>query len=277
MVGSDRELLMATKPNVLDVKESSHVNRLVLEITGLDSIGEQTGGPTTDVVSVEGIVGSPEGRSLGSPGDVRVREDVPQIWQKITGQRTVIGWQRLVSESSSEGDIVPLLFDVSASGSFDGITNFEIPSPLPARNSAGQHVIAVDAPIGLLDPDSIQALVGAGYWIRSAALNNQNVAVIQALVGLTQPKPSLSVGGDAITHPIFFPFGNDQVNAQPAIRRGPFVPPGFIVQLFCADIGGTPVVGPYELALELESLPRTVDTARAIRSQEFPSLPVTIV
>ncbi len=172
--------------------------------------------------------------------------------------------------------IIPLLFDVSAAGSFDGVTEFSLPA-LPAQNSSGQFVIPVTTPIGLLDPDSIEALVGAGYWIRSAALNNQNAAVIQTLLGLTQPKPSLAVGGNAITTPLFVQFGNPEVNAQRPIRRGPFVPPGFIIQLFCGDAGGAPVVGPYELALELETLPTIQDTARAIRSQEFPPLPVTIV
>lgn len=85
---------MATKPNVTDVKDSSHVNRLILEITGLNELGEQEGGPTTDLVAVEGIIGSPEGRSLGSPGDIRVRQDAPGIYQKITGERTTTGWQR---------------------------------------------------------------------------------------------------------------------------------------------------------------------------------------
>lgn len=269
---------MATKPNVLDSKNSSHVNRLVLEITDPNAIGEQTDGPTTEIVVAEGIIGSPEGRSLGSPGDIRLRRDVPQIWQKITGQRTTTGWRRLQSEAAP-AVVVPLLFDVSAAGSFDGITNFVVPSPLPARNAAGQHVISVDSAIGLLDPDSIQALVGAGYWLRSVSIDNQNASVIQALVGLTQPKPSLAVSGNAITHPLFVQFGSDDtaVNTQRTIRRGPFVPPGFIIQLFVADVGGTPVVGPYQLAMELESLPLTTDTARAIRSQEFPSSPVTVV
>ncbi len=201
----------------------------------------------------------------------------------LVGDHALVQWslaanQWVVLESSthrSSSLVVALLFDVSTAGSFDGATSFVLPDPLPARNSSGQHVIPVTSAAGLIDPDSIEALVGPGYWIRSAALNNQNASVIQVLVGLTQPKPSLA--GNAITTAIFQQFGNPEVNGQRPIRRGPFVPPGFIIQLFCADGGGTPVVGPYELALELETLPRIEDTARAIRSQEFPPLPTATV
>ncbi len=84
---------MATKPQVTDVKDSSHVNRLVLEITSPNALGEQEGGPTTDIVAVEGVIGSPEGTSLGSPGDLRIRQDVPEIYQKVSGERTLTGWR----------------------------------------------------------------------------------------------------------------------------------------------------------------------------------------
>lgn len=168
------------------------------------------------------------------------------------------------------------LFDVSVAGSFDGTTNFVLPSPLPEQNAAGQYVIPVTTAAGLLDPTSIESLMGEEYWIRTVTLDNQNVNVIQALVGLTQPKPSLLVSGNQITTPIFIKFGNALVNGQRVIRRGPFVPPGFIIQLRCDDGAGTPVVGPYQLVLELETLPQPKDAARAIRSQEFAALPVAI-
>ena len=171
-----------------------------------------------------------------------------------------------------------LLFDVTAAGSFDGSTSFSIPSPLPAQGATGQYVIPVIVASGLLEPASVANLVGEkGYWIRSAALNNQNTpAVVRAMLALTQPKPSIAVAGNAISHPIFLASTAVAVDAQAAIRRGPYVPPGFIIQILCDDGAGTPVVGPYQLLLELETLPLPKDAARAIRSQEFPALPVTI-
>lgn len=169
------------------------------------------------------------------------------------------------------------LFDVSVAGSFDGATSFSFPSPLPTPGATGQYVIPVTAAAGLLDPSSVQLLMGQGtYWIRSLAINNGNAAVIRAMVALTQPKPSIAVAGNAISHPIFLQTTNPLVDAQVPIQRGPVVPPGWIIQLLCDDGAGTPVVGPYQLLLELETLPGVADAARAIRSQEFWGQPVTL-
>jgi hypothetical protein len=171
-----------------------------------------------------------------------------------------------------------LIFDVTAAGSFDGSTSFELPAQLPAPGVTGQVQIEVAVAAGLLDPTSISRLVGQnGFWIRSASISiSGNASVIRAMLALTQPKPSLNVGGNAISHPIFLQDSNGAVEAQAPIRRGPFVPPGWIIQLLCDDGAGTPVLGPYQLALELESLPAVSDAARVIRSQDFPVLPVTI-
>lgn len=169
------------------------------------------------------------------------------------------------------------LFDVSAAGSFDGSTSFSFPSPLPTPGANGQVTIPVTAAAGRLDPDSVATLMGQGtYWIRSAAIDNSNVAVIRAMIGITQPKPSIAVAGNAIVHPIFLQTTNAQVNGQVPIERGCVVPPGFIITLLCDDGAGTPVVGPYQVLLELETLPGAADSARAIRSQEFWGAPVTI-
>jgi hypothetical protein len=173
--------------------------------------------------------------------------------------------------------IKALYFRVTAAGSFDGSTEFSLPVPLPTPGATGQYFITIATPSGLISPSSVEALMGSrGYWIRSAAFSNSNPAVTRAMLGITQPKPSLSVGGNAITHPIFIQETQSTVNSQPPIFRGPFVPPGFIIQIVCDDGAGTPVVGPYTLALELETLPELADSARAIRSQEFPALPATI-
>lgn len=170
-----------------------------------------------------------------------------------------------------------LLFNVTAAGSFDGSTSFSLPIPLPVQNASGQYVIPVTVASGLLDPSSVSLLMGErGYWVRSVAINNQNGAVARVMIAYTQPKPSLTVGGNIISHPILLQTSGSAVNGQVPVRRGPFMPPGFILQFLFDDGAGTPVVGPYSVALELETLPEAADAARAIRSQEFPTLPAVI-
>lgn len=169
------------------------------------------------------------------------------------------------------------LFDVSAAGSFNGTTDFSLPSPLPTQSATGQYVIPIITAVGRLNPTSIGNVIGQGmYWIRALSINNQNAAVIRAMVSLQQPKPSISVGGADISHPIFLQSTNAAVDAQPPIRRGPIVPAGWLISLLCDDGAGTPIVGPYQVVLELESLPSPADAARAIRSTEFAGQPVTI-
>ena len=169
------------------------------------------------------------------------------------------------------------LFDVTAAGSFDGTTDFSLPSPLPTQGTTGQYTIPVTVAAGRLNADSIGNVIGQGmYWIRALSINNSNAAVIRAMVSLQQPKPSISVSGNDISHPIFLQSTNALVDAQPPIRRGPVVPPGWLISLLCDDGAGTPVVGPYQVVLELESLPQPADAARAIRSMEYPGQPVTI-
>lgn len=75
------------------ILDNLFVQRVALRIGDLNEIGDQD--PTAVSLSqlgIEGLIGEPEGRALGSPGDVRIRLDVPQIWQKITGERTTTGW-----------------------------------------------------------------------------------------------------------------------------------------------------------------------------------------
>ncbi len=92
---------MTANPEVTDIKDGASMNRLILRVTPLLAGGEQAGGATRDLVIAEGIDGSPEGRALGSVGDLRFRRDVPQIWQKATGIRTRTGWA-LIAGASGE-------------------------------------------------------------------------------------------------------------------------------------------------------------------------------
>ncbi len=93
---------MGYGPDKTDVKDGSSAQRLVLRITDLNDNGDAGGGFTRDQVVVEGIIGSPEGRSLGSPGDVRLRQDLPQIWQKGSGSgRSRTGWVLVAGADTS--------------------------------------------------------------------------------------------------------------------------------------------------------------------------------
>ncbi len=83
---------MGTNQTITNLGDGASAARLILRINPLDENGEMPSGITTDQVVVEGITGSPEGRALGSPGDIRVQRDVPRIWQKITGIRSLVGW-----------------------------------------------------------------------------------------------------------------------------------------------------------------------------------------
>ncbi|MBW7998488.1 MAG: hypothetical protein FVQ81_18330, partial [Candidatus Glassbacteria bacterium] len=78
---------------VEELKDGLSAQRVIFRITDLDEEGQSLGGPTTEQVVAEAIIGSPEGRALGSPGDLRFRQDIAQIWQKASGVRTVTGWQ----------------------------------------------------------------------------------------------------------------------------------------------------------------------------------------
>lgn len=84
------------------ILDNVFLQRLVLATNPLGANGEQTQDLPTQGVVIEGIVGSPEGRSLGNPGDVRIQYDEPQIWQKITGDRTTTGWA-VVADGSEPG------------------------------------------------------------------------------------------------------------------------------------------------------------------------------
>ena len=90
---------MVTNKEITTLQNGAVANGLVLEITPLVD-GQQVGGRPEAQVLVQGIIGSPEGRAIGSPGDIKIRQDAPELWQKITGVRTRTGWIRLHSGGS---------------------------------------------------------------------------------------------------------------------------------------------------------------------------------
>ncbi len=88
--------------DITEIQHGLSAQRVIYRITQLDDNGESIGGRTTDQVLAEAIIGSPEGRALGSPGDLRYRQDIPQIWQKQTGTRTVTGWVLIAGVDAME-------------------------------------------------------------------------------------------------------------------------------------------------------------------------------
>src|SRR5574341_136220 len=78
---------------ITEIDHALSANTVILRVTELDENGESVGGPTYSQLGIEGIIGSPDGRALGSLGDIRIRIDVPQIWQKTSGPpRSRTGW-----------------------------------------------------------------------------------------------------------------------------------------------------------------------------------------
>lgn len=93
---------MPSNYEVTDVKDEFSAQRFILRITDLDDNGESQGGQTEVQVVAEGIIGSPEGRSVGSPGDLRIRQDIPQLWQKQSGINTRTGWALISGSGTGE-------------------------------------------------------------------------------------------------------------------------------------------------------------------------------
>ncbi|MBW7998487.1 MAG: hypothetical protein FVQ81_18325 [Candidatus Glassbacteria bacterium] len=84
---------MTVNYEVEEIKDALSVQRVIFRITELDEEGQSIGGRNNEQIIAEAIIGSPEDRALGSPGDLRFRQDIAQIWQKASGVRTVTGWQ----------------------------------------------------------------------------------------------------------------------------------------------------------------------------------------
>ncbi|MCH9637760.1 MAG: hypothetical protein K0U16_07435 [Gammaproteobacteria bacterium] len=167
------------QPHVTTIQDGASANRFIMRITDLDEDGEITGGPTTDQVEMLGIIGSPEGRALGSPGDVRLRTDVAQIWQKITGVRTRTGWQ-LVGAGT------------------DGVTVQQDGTTIASRatlNFTGSVTVTDDAVNERVD-------IAIGTGLQESLAQNNVYRLLPASVGVAPLNlgiPNVSSGG--VTHP----------------------------------------------------------------------------
>ena len=164
------------------------------------------------------------------------------------------------------------LFDSDAAGRFDGTTFFNLPVPLAAPSGVtGQTVIPVDAasgPVGRLsqaDP-TFRNLVGSGgFWLRSVAINSQTGDINSVIVAIGQPQPTLLIGGTRIMQadPVRTVGGFANVQGIQFRRQGPYVPAGWEIILHCDQ------PGILQIAIEIETLPKTADAARAIKAQKF--------
>lgn len=169
-------------PEVTEIKDGASANRLILRVNPLVNGDAVPTAPARSLgqVTVEGIVGSPEGRSRGRPGDLRVRIDVPQVWQKISGFRTRTGWQLIGSGGLSAIAVQQ-----------DGVDVGE----QPTLNFTGS-VVATDDPV----ENRIDIDIGAGL---QPSLSENNVYRLlpasQGVAPVNLGIPNVSSGG--VTHP----------------------------------------------------------------------------
>ena len=135
---------MVSTREITDIADGASANRLILRITPLVD-GESGGGATRDILVAEGIIGSPEGRAIGSVGDVRYRRDIAQIWQKLTGQRTRTGWVLIADPEAEFFDSDPNEIDLVNDATLTSIYQVTIPANTLGTNRVLEANIKGDA------------------------------------------------------------------------------------------------------------------------------------
>lgn len=125
------------------IVDQDFLHRVVFQTTPLGPNGEQETGLPRSPVSVSGIIGNPEGRARGNVGDVLIRIDVPQIWQKLSGMQTKDGWGLLpdgggVGPVGPQGEFGPQ-GPIGTSDAFDNIL----------RNIPAAALNGARAPVGI--------------------------------------------------------------------------------------------------------------------------------
>jgi hypothetical protein len=190
------------RPDVTYIEKEASAVRLVLRINPLDEFGEQINERTTTQVAVEGIIGSPEGVALGSPGDIRIRQDVPQIWQKAQGIRTTTGWV-LIGPGGGGGGVVALCDAV--------------PQPLVAGSAGAagidadasrcdhSHPVPVDVPVTVTGGTNAE---GASTSLSRADHEHRLEVLIQAAGALVGSRPTINFIGATVADD----GGGDRVN-----------------------------------------------------------------
>lgn len=160
--------------------------RLALRVGEVNALGDQE--PTVSgqrQFVIEGIVGTPEGRSLGKPGDLRVRLDVPQVWQKITGDRTKEGWQPLAAGSSAAGVMQELLLDISGVAMqpvspVEGDENVSVPAGF---TGAGRTLLLATGQTFLTYDDSVDELAATWQLAMPANYPGNGLEIVVELGG----------------------------------------------------------------------------------------------
>jgi hypothetical protein len=179
------------RPDVTFIERDASAVRLVLRINPLDEFGEQVNEQTTTQVAVEGIIGSPEGVALGSPGDIRIRQDVPQIWQKAQGIRTTTGWVLIGPGGGGGGatlcDAVPqpLVAGSTGSAGIDG----------DASRCDHAHPVPVDVPVTVTGGTNA---AGASASLSRADHEHRLEVLIEAAGALVGARPTINFIGATV-------------------------------------------------------------------------------
>lgn len=159
------------------------------------------------------------------------------------------------------------IFNGTAAALFDGATPFFMPIPLPVPDPlTGWITIPVTGPCGRIDADSLAAIIGqAGAKITSIGTTIGGAAT-DITVGLVQPRPGVAyAAGASMVQPLLRRTGNTGTIR----RQQAYMAPGMVLY-FLAENGGVPVVGPYQVAIEIEPLRTQAELIEAVQGQAFP-------
>ena len=214
---------MPVNQEVEDIKHGLSAQRFIYRITELDEEGESIGTErTTDQVVSEGIDGSPEGEALGSPGDLRIRRDVPQIWIKGSGIRTVDGWELLGGSAESFGDPIAVrgsdnligsstLFSRSdhehrleVEGADDGVFR----GARPLLNFTGSGVVVADDDPG----DEVDIAISSTGYVEQIDVDPTDVTVIATTTLTSIYSVSLPAGSMGLDRVVRVRIVGDYIN-----------------------------------------------------------------
>lgn len=160
--------------NVID---TLFAQRLALRVGELNALGEQQATAISLAqLGIEGIIGPPEGRAIGNPGDIRIRLDVAQIWQKVSGERTATGWEL-------KGSVGPQ----GAQG------------PQGPQGPAGPSGSMVDAVYNVASGGATGARVNAGILtVSTGTLSQSAPASTNLLTSLSRTRATAGPGADLV-------------------------------------------------------------------------------
>ncbi len=172
---------------ILKIKGGVSAQSFISRITALAANGESIGGQNREEVVTEGIIGNPNGRALGSRGDVRIRQDVPQIWLKVSGDRTVDGWQLIGATDDLFSTPVTVVGGTNAEGTDETLVRANHRHRLevqvsdddaligarPELNFTGSGVVVTDDPVG----DELDVAISSTGFIEQIDANPNTVTV----------------------------------------------------------------------------------------------------